>query len=170
MAVERDLTAAPGLLPKRIRVPLAQVASAGGSTTATAEASYFARIFNPSRRLSCGFSVGFESKGGPVADFNSSTFTIRAFRPAGDGAEAALHVIQSSTNLPQAYEVDTSVRILQLELKLTIPKDAAAANLTGNWVLEVIWEPNVDMCLSDLERLYSECTAQLAVRELILSP
>lgn len=146
------------------RIPLAQVNTSGTSNpTATA----IARVFNPSKQLSCAFSVAFEPSSliTPVANFQSAKWTTTAMRPGGrDAREAYLHAIESAINLPRLYEMETAVRMVEISCALTVPLDGGGAAIAGNWVVTAEWEPDQPMCDDDVAALYAKCALLVAVR------
>jgi hypothetical protein len=146
----------------RQRFVLAKVNATGTSHTSD---TVTARITNPSARLNCCFSVGFEpDTSQEPAPFTPGdfTWTLTALRPGGtDGREARLHVIEDSKDLGRAYEVETAVKLIEVAATIGVPVDGAAAAIPGRWILEVIWEPAIPMCTSEVKALYVFCHCTL---------
>lgn len=149
----------PPLRIKAVAVKLARVETSGAAnTTGTPKAT----IKNPSRRLSCMFSLTFEpDEPKAVASYTSSTWTVQAMRPnRRTGKRGELHALVSAQALPNAYELDSAIRELKIATSLAIPTTAGAAAIAGDWVLLVEWEPNQPaMCDKEIEDLFSFCDA-----------
>lgn len=136
---------------------LARVATTGTTnTTATVRAT----IRNPSRRLSCCFTIAFETPDGQrPANYSGADWTVRAMRKNRiTGRTAPMHLLQDAIELPAGYELDSAIREIEVAADLTVPVSSAPAAIAGSWVLLVEWEPNQpSMCDDEIERLFADC-------------
>lgn len=152
----------PPFRTKSVSVPIAR-SSASGSAGNSATVKCLIQL--PSRRLSCAFSVSFEPDSSQrVASYAvAPTWTATALRrnPVSNKV-GTLHSIFSGRSLPELYEVDTAVRLIELSVLVTVAQDGAAATIPGVWVLLVEWEPNQDMasCPGEEAQLFGLCDAK----------
>ncbi len=109
-------------------------------------------IQNPSSRLKCSIETYFDPDPSqlPIANFVSGTnyYAVRAFANAEQAGQAFLHPIidgltDTRANLPGSYELDTGVKIVRYFTAMVPPRTAGAADIYGNWMTRVMWEPNV---------------------------
>ena len=129
---------------RTIRQTAAQYLTASG---VTAQQTVYFQVHNPSPRLRCKVSVGWELTGGVdfAAGAGSPTWAMRAVRRSEEGgAQALLNQVFTSPGptraLPDAYEMDTAMRDARGTLVLNATD--LATGLTGNLVIEATWEPN----------------------------
>lgn len=148
----------PGI--NRKVVPIGRVNTSGTQRTS---GDIVARIYNPSRKLSCGFSVAFDpDTKQAISSYAGATWTPRAMQAGANGGEAELHTLETSQPLPRMYELDSAIRIVRLTCSLRIPTDATPTSIAGNWVLVVEWEPNQLMCIEEVNELYANCSVVLS--------
>jgi hypothetical protein len=148
----------PGAQAKKYeRKELALVRAAG---TSQPTGAITARIVNPSRRLTCSWSIVFESDAVVEIDTwdAASVMTARACS-FDSGREVLEHVLQNAVALPTGYEMDSLVSGVRIVATLGIPLDAAAAVVPGSWILKVTWEPDQPLCDDEVVALYSQCAA-----------
>jgi hypothetical protein len=165
-----DNTEKPPLRIKAVSKVLARVNTAG---TQVLTATVRATIKNPSRRLSCMFSLTFEADDNQVPNsYTSAAWTARAIRRNRiTGKSGQLHTLVSSQALPNAYELDSAIREILITAALAIPATSAPATLPGNWVLLVEWEPNQPaMCQDEIENLFGDCDVSVNGTEPTLAP
>lgn len=157
------IAAVGGVVPPLIvREPLVSVSPNSDLEASGTSVTRIARIFTPSARLVCQFSVGFEPTDPQVIDeFNTTpTWTAVAMRTASPGGrEVPLHTIFSAQTLPQAYQVEgmSDIRVSAL---CTIPDNSSIVGSLGQpgvWVLEVRWDAGCAMCPEEILALYQLC-------------
>lgn len=122
-----------------------------------------ALLHNPSPRLSCVLSCGFELTNNVdvVTGASPATWKMQAFRKsAAAGVQALLNVVFSSRNLPDAYEIDSGLK--EARLTVTLPNTAIGTGQSGALVMEALFEPNVPVDDdAELQRLLQEADLQV---------
>jgi len=114
---------------------------------ATGSHTVYFTVHNPSPRLRCKLSVGWELTGNAefVAGAGAPTWALRALRLSEEGGNQALlnQVFTSpgpTRSLPDAYELDSAMKYCRGTLVLNATD--LATGLAGNLVIEAEWEPN----------------------------
>lgn len=152
-----QITEAPYRI-KPLSIVLARVPSTAGAANSV---TMRATIKNPSRRLSCMFSIAFEADVTEVPNsYNSSTWTVRAMRKNRmTNRTGQMHLLVNGQALPNGYELDSAIRELLITATLAPPLRVDGTTvIPGNWVLLAEWEPNQPaMCEKEIEDLFGDC-------------
>lgn len=138
-----------------------------------------ALIYTPSSRLRLSIVCAFEPDNTTTPDpafVVAPTWSIRAMsRNPQSGRETPLQLAYpppsgsvSTMPLPDAYELDSAVKLLRVNTTLQDTNFSiayVAANVAVNLVLYATWEPNVDISDAERDFLYSQCSisAQQAI-------
>jgi hypothetical protein len=140
-----------------------------------------ALIYTPSSRLRLAVVACFEPDNTTTPDpafVVQPTWSVRAMsRNPESGREVPLQLAypapatgNTTANLPDAYELDSAVKLLRVNATLQDTNFSIAyvpATQPVNFIITAFWEPNTPMSDEERDNLYSQCSISSQAPKLI---